>query len=77
MRQINQLPPDFNSEPDLFGETPPARAWQDRAAVVADVIIQLIFARPRNLRLQLEVLLRDEFLDVQQETINDIRTPCE
>ena len=48
----------------------------DRAAVIANSIVQIIFASPRNLRAQIEALLRDEIDDLRREIINDIRT-CE
>jgi hypothetical protein len=49
------------------------RIAQDRAAVIAETIIQLIFSSPRNLRAQIEALLRHQFYEIQQETLNEIR----
>ncbi len=45
----------------------------DRAARVTGSIIQLIFTSPRDLRAQIEALLRDQFHEIQQETLNEIR----
>jgi hypothetical protein len=47
---------------------------QDRAAVVSNDIIALIFQRPtpRDLRLQIETRLRDEFADVARQARNDL-----
>jgi hypothetical protein len=49
------------------------RIAQDRAAVITETIIQLIFSSPRNLRAQIEALLRHQFHEIQQETLNEIR----
>jgi hypothetical protein len=43
----------------------------DRAAATTDAIIKLIFSSPRNLRSQIEALLRDQFHDMQS-TLDDI-----
>jgi hypothetical protein len=48
------------------------RTVHDRAAVVTDTIIQLIFSSPRNLRAQIEALLRHQFHEIQQEALNEI-----
>ena len=52
------------------------RAPQDRAAVIATTITQLIFSSPtpRDLRAHIEALLRDELHDVRRELIEEIRT---
>jgi hypothetical protein len=61
-----------------------ARGSMDRAAVVASAVLQLR-SRHRNgdrsaiplARLEVEELLRGEFHDIQQKTLNEIRTECE
>jgi hypothetical protein len=52
------------------------RAPQDRAAVIATAITQLIFSSPtpHDLRAQIETMLRDEFHDMRRELIEEIRT---
>jgi hypothetical protein len=49
------------------------RTAQDRAAVVTDAVIQLIFSSPQDLRAQIEALLRDQFHEIRQEIVNEIR----
>jgi hypothetical protein len=48
----------------------------DRATVVTRAIISTIFGSPtpRDLRAQIEAMLRDEFHDIRRELINEIRT---
>jgi hypothetical protein len=47
----------------------------DRAAVVATAITSVIFRSPtlRDLRAQIEAMLRDEFHDIRRELIQEIR----
>jgi hypothetical protein len=54
---------------------PPVSYAQDRAAVVATSIIALIFRSPtpRDLRVQIEALLRDELADVERSVLADTR----
>jgi hypothetical protein len=49
---------------------------QDRAAVIATAVTQIIFSAPtpRDLRARVEALLRDELHDVRRELIEEIRT---
>jgi hypothetical protein len=66
-----------------------ARGSMDRAAVVASAVLQVVGdalrCRHRNgdrsaiplARLEVEELLRGEFHDIQQKTLNEIRTECE
>jgi hypothetical protein len=49
----------------------------DRAAVIANAIVQVIFTSPRNLRAQIEALLRDEIDDLRRELIHEIHMHCE
>jgi hypothetical protein len=55
------------------------RAVPDRVAVAATAIIQLIFRSPtpRDLRAQIETLLRDEMHDIRRELTAEIRTQCD
>jgi hypothetical protein len=45
----------------------------DRAVVVADSIVRIIFASPRNLSAQLEALLRGEFADIARQARDETR----
>jgi hypothetical protein len=47
----------------------------DRAAVIATAIVSVIFRSPtpRDLRAQIEALLRDELHDIRRELIQQIR----
>jgi hypothetical protein len=53
-----------------------ATAPLDRAAVVATAIVSVIFrsSTPRDLRAQIEAMLRDEIHDIRRELIQEIRT---
>jgi hypothetical protein len=48
---------------------------QDRAAVITTAVIALIFRSPtpRDLRLQIETLLREEFADAVRQALADTR----
>jgi hypothetical protein len=58
-----------NPHAKIQGSTP------DRAAITAVAIIQLIFRSPtpRDLRAQIEALLRDEFADIERQVLADTR----
>jgi len=49
---------------------------QDRAAAIATAVTQMIFSSPtpRDLRAQIETMLRDEIHDMRRELIEEIRT---
>jgi hypothetical protein len=49
---------------------------QDRAAVIATAVTQMIFSSPtpRDLRAQIETMLRDEIHDMRRALIEEIRT---
>jgi hypothetical protein len=53
------------------------RPTQDRAAAIASAIIQLIFrsATTRDLRAQIEALLREEIAEVERRVLADTRLP--
>jgi hypothetical protein len=53
----------------------PEQFAQDRAAVVATAVIQLIFRSPtpRDLHAQIATLLRDEFADAARQALADTR----
>jgi hypothetical protein len=48
----------------------------DRAAVDTTIIFAMLFRKPtpRDLRAQIEALLRDEFADLRREILADIRS---
>jgi len=49
---------------------------QDRAAIIATAVTQIIFSSPtpRDLRARVEALLRDELHDMRRELMEEIRT---
>jgi hypothetical protein len=61
-----------SSPPDATSTSSPS----DRAAIVATAITSVIFRSPtpRDLRAQIEAMLRDEFHAIRRELINEIRT---
>jgi hypothetical protein len=61
-----------SSPPDATSTSSPS----DRAAVVATAILSVIFRSPtpRDLRVQIEAMLRDEIHDIRRELIQEIRT---
>jgi hypothetical protein len=58
-----------------FSITSPLTFAQDRAAVIAAAVTQLIFRAPtpRDLRAQIEALLREELADVERQVLGDTR----
>jgi hypothetical protein len=53
------------------------RRAQDRAAAVAAAVARIVTDASPDWAEQVEALLRDEFHDVQQTTLNEIRTDCD
>jgi hypothetical protein len=52
----------------------PAAAVRDRAAVVATAVLQIVETAPcAQWRGQIETYLRDEFSDIAQQSLNEIR----
>ena len=69
------MPCSYSSPAGFAARQTPPSPVADRAAVVTTTIIQLIFRQPtaRDLREQIEALLRDELVDIERQLLADIR----